>query len=90
MWTVKCKMGEEKATAFLLMRKYNSYLNKTDKQPLAIKSIVVKEGLKGFIYIEAYKQSHVKSAIEEVSNLKMGTWKQEVSKYNNPIEVTID
>lgn len=78
MWTVKCKMGEEKLTALLMMRKYNSYLNKTDKQPLLIKSIVVKEGLKGFVYIEAYKQTHVKSAIEDVSNLKMGVWKQEM------------
>ena len=65
-------------TALLLMRKYNAYLNKPDKQPLAIKSIIVKEGLRGFIYIEAYKQTHVKSAIEEISNLKMGVWKQEV------------
>ena len=78
LWTVKCKSGEEKLTALLLMRKYNAYLNKTDKQPLAIKSVIVKEGLRGFIYIEAYKQTHVKSAIEEISNLKMGVWKQEV------------
>ena len=80
-------MGEEKATAFLLMRKYNSYMNKTDKQPLAIKSIIVKEGLKGFIYIEAYKQSHVKGAIEEVSNLKMGTWKQEMVPFKEMPDV---
>jgi transcription elongation factor SPT5 len=53
-------------------------MNKTDKQPLLIKSVIVKEGLRGFIYIEAYKQTHVKTAIEEVSNLKMGIWKQEV------------
>ncbi len=80
LWTVKCKSGEEKATALLLMRKYNAYLNKSDKQPLAIKSVIVKEGLRGFIYVEAYKQTHVKSAIEEISNLKMGVWKQEVMR----------
>lgn len=78
MWTVKCRPGEEKQTVLLLMRKYNSFMNKTDKQPLLIKSVIVKEGLRGFIYIEAYKQTHVKTAIEEVSNLKMGIWKQEV------------
>lgn len=66
LWTVKCKMGEEKQTALLLMRKYNVYLNKADKQPLSIKSVIVKEGLRGFIYIEAYKNTHVKAAIEEV------------------------
>ena len=79
MWTVKCKSGEEKQTALLLMRKFNAYLNKTDKQPLAIKSVIVKEGLRGFIYIEAYKQTHVKAAIDEISNLKLGIWKQEVN-----------
>lgn len=78
LWTVKCKIGEEKATALLLMRKFNSYLNKEGKQPLQIKSVIVKEGLKGYIYIEAYKQTHVKSAIEEVSNLRLGVWKQEM------------
>jgi transcription elongation factor SPT5 len=72
-------MGEEKQTALLLMRKYNSFINKTDKTPLQIKSVIVKEGLRGFIYIEAFKQTHVKSAIEDVSNLKLGIWKQEVT-----------
>jgi len=76
---VKCKSGEEKMTALWLMRKYNAYLNKEGRQPLAIKSVIVKEGLRGFIYVEAYKQTHVKAAIEEISNLKMGLWKQEVN-----------
>lgn len=79
MWTVKCRPGEEKLTALLLMRKYNAFLNKADRAPLQIKSVIVKEGLRGFIYIEAYKQSHVKTAIEDVGNLKMGIWKQEVA-----------
>ena len=78
LWTVKCKSGEEKMTALWLMRKFNAYLNREGKQPLAIKSVIVKEGLRGFIYVEAYKQTHVKAAIEEISNLKMGLWKQEV------------
>ena len=34
-------------------------------QPLQIKSAVAVEGLKGHIYIEAYKQTHVK----QVSNV---------------------
>lgn len=87
MWTVKCKSGEEKATALWLMRKYNAYLNKTDKQPLAIKSVIVKEGLRGFIYIEAYKQTHVKTAIDEISNLRMGQWKQEMVPFKEMPDV---
>ena len=34
------------------------------------------EGLKGYIYIEAYKQQHVKQAIEDIGNLRMGRWQQ--------------
>ena len=78
LWTVKCKIGEEKQTALLLMRKYIAYQNKSDKQPLQIKSVIVREGIKGYIYIEAFKQTHVKAAIEDVSNLRLGVWKQEM------------
>lgn len=69
------------------MRKYNAYLNKTDKQPLAIKSVIVKEGLRGFIYIEAYQQTHVKAAIDEISNLKLGVWKQEMVPFKEMPDV---
>ena len=34
------------------------------------------EGLKGYIYIEAYKQQHVKQAIEDIGNLRIGKWQQ--------------
>lgn len=36
------------------------------------------EGVKGYIYIEAYKQPHVKAAIENIGNLRMGIWKQQM------------
>ena len=48
-------------------------------QPLQIKSVVSKESLKGYIYIEAYKQTHVKQAIQDIGSLKMGVWSQQVS-----------
>jgi transcription elongation factor SPT5 len=60
------------------MRKYIAYQNKADKQ-LQIKSVVVKEGIKGYIYVEAFKQPHLKAAIEDVGSLRMGVYKQEVS-----------
>uniref|UniRef100_A0A1A9UYD5 Transcription elongation factor SPT5 n=1 Tax=Glossina austeni TaxID=7395 RepID=A0A1A9UYD5_GLOAU len=76
LWMIKCRIGEEKATALLLMRKFLTYLN-TD-EPLQIKSVVAPEGVKGYIYVESYKQTHVKTAIENVGNLRMGQWKQEM------------
>jgi transcription elongation factor SPT5 len=42
---VKCRIGEEKETLLLLMRKFLTYQN-TD-EPLLIKSVVVPEGVKG-------------------------------------------
>ncbi|EPB67762.1 Supt5 repeat protein [Ancylostoma ceylanicum] len=67
LWIVKCRMGEEKLVALQLMRKFLAFEN--TNEPLQIKSIVVKEGLKGIIYIEAFKQSHVANAINGVSAL---------------------
>lgn len=73
---VKCRIGEEKATVLLLMRKFLTYQNTDD--PLKIKSVIAPEGVKGYVYIEAYKQTHTKAAINNVGNLRMGIWKQEV------------
>ncbi|KAK0085563.1 hypothetical protein PV325_004872 [Microctonus aethiopoides] len=76
LWMVKCRIGEEKATVLLLMRKFITY--QFSPEPLQIKSVVAPEGVKGYIYIEAYKQPHVKAAIENVGNLRMGIWKQQM------------
>lgn len=76
---MKCRIGEEKITALQLMRKYIAYLH--TEEPLQIKSVVAPEGVKGYIYLEAYKQTHVKQALEGVSNLRIGQWKQSVSIY---------
>ncbi|GMT24471.1 hypothetical protein PFISCL1PPCAC_15768 [Pristionchus fissidentatus] len=68
LWIVKCmRMGEEKLVAMQLMRKMFAFEHKNE--PLQIKSVIVKEGLKGLIYIEAFKQSHVAQAIEGISAL---------------------
>ncbi|KAF8375888.1 spt-5 [Pristionchus pacificus] len=72
LWIVKCmRMGEEKLVAMQLMRKMIAYENRGE--PLQIKSVVVKEGLKGLIYIEAFKQSHVAQAIDGISALNSFT-----------------
>lgn len=75
LWMVKCRIGEEKNTALLLMRKFIVYQN---TEPLQIKSVVAPEGVKGYVYIEAFKQAHVKQAIQNVGNLRMGIWKQQM------------
>ena len=57
---------------------FNSKLKFNPLQPLQIKSAVAVEGLKGYIYIEAYKQQHVKQAIEGIGNLRLGQWTQQM------------
>lgn len=47
-------------------------------QPLQIKSVVAPDHVKGYIYVESYKQTHVKSAIEGIGNLRMGLWNQQM------------
>ena len=74
---VRCRIGEEKSTVLQLMRKFHAY-SRTE-EPLQIKSVVAPEGVKGYVYIEAYKQTHVKQCLTGVSNLSMGQWKQTVS-----------
>jgi len=74
LWTVKCRIGTEKETVLILMRKCIS-LQYTDN-PLQIKSAIAVEGLKGYIYVEAFKQQHVKQAIEDIGNLRIGRWQQ--------------
>ncbi|XP_026821890.1 transcription elongation factor SPT5-like [Rhopalosiphum maidis] len=85
LWMVKCRIGDEKNTALLLMRKFLAYQFTDD--PLKIKSIVSPESVKGYIYIESYKQTHVKSAIENISSLKMGFWKQPMVPIKEMVDV---
>lgn len=76
LWMVKCRIGEEKSTVLLLMRKFLAYQN--TNSPLQIKSVVSPNGVKGYIYIEAFKHPHVKAAIENVGNLRLGYYKQQM------------
>ncbi|XP_072045475.1 transcription elongation factor SPT5-like [Amphiura filiformis] len=76
LWMVRCQIGEEKATAIGLMRKFIAF--QYQDEPLQIKSVVAVEGLKGYIYIEAFKQTHLKQAIQGVSNLRLGQWNQKM------------
>ena len=85
LWMVKCKIGEEKATVLQLMRKFIAYSKTED--PLQIKSVVAPEGIKGYIYVEAYKQTHVKQAIQSLGNLRMGQYKQTMVPITEMVEV---
>ncbi|OTF71479.1 transcription elongation factor SPT5-like protein, partial [Euroglyphus maynei] len=91
LWMVKCRIGEEKQTVLQLMRKFIAHQNSDD--PLQIKSVVAPEGIKGYIYIEAFKQTHVKQAIQNVGNLRLGLYKQTmvpIAEMTEVLKVTKD
>jgi len=94
LWMVRCREGEEKTAVLQLMRKVLAYSNHqpTDPdtppvQPLLINSVVSPEHVKGYIYVEAYKQAHVKAAIEGVSVLRVGTWSQQMVPIKEMVDV---
>ncbi|XP_036610159.1 transcription elongation factor SPT5-like [Trichosurus vulpecula] len=76
LWMVKCKLGEERAAALTLMRKF--MVSQFTNSPLQIKSVVAPEYLKGYIYVEAYKPSHVVEAMEGVASLRQGCQHQKL------------
>ena len=41
-------------------------------EPLQITSVLTVDGLKGHVYIEAFKKTHVTQAIEGINSLRMG------------------
>lgn len=91
LWMVKCRIGEEKSTVLQLMRKFIAHQN--SDQPMEFKSAVAPEGIKGYIYIEAYKQAHVKQAIEGIGSLKIGMYKQHmipIKEMTDVLRVTKD
>lgn len=77
LWMVRCQIGAEKTAALQLMRKFIAYETmKDDPGPLQIKSVIALDTVKGYIYIEAYKQTHLKQAIDGINNLRLGLHKQ--------------
>lgn len=62
LWFVKCKRGSEKLACISLLNK--AFMKARQKQPLLILSVTCLNHLKGHIYIEAYKEVHVRQAVE--------------------------
>lgn len=85
LWALRCKMGDEKAIVLALMRKFIAY--QYSDTPLQIKSVFAKEGLKGYVYVEAFKQTHVKQAIEGITSLKLSMYKQQLVPIDEMTEV---
>lgn len=72
LWMVKCRRGEERATACQLMKKLIT--SQSSSEPFRILSAVAPKGIKGYIYIKAFKLSDVEDIIKDIKNL-ISSWK---------------
>ena len=62
LWVVRCGDGQERELIVSILQKSYDYFARG--VPLLIKSAFAKDSLKGFIYVEAYKESHVREALK--------------------------
>ncbi len=65
LWLVRCKPGKEREVAKLIQHKFLT----APKGGMLIQSVVARESLKGYIYVEALKQAHVIHAVQGVHNI---------------------
>ncbi|TPX43863.1 hypothetical protein SeLEV6574_g04831 [Synchytrium endobioticum] len=62
LYLLKCIPGKERDIVWNIMRKYMDFMTTTT--PLSITSAFAKDNLKGYFYIEADKEAHVRAAID--------------------------
>ena len=65
IWQVRVKRGQERMATLSLMNKCIDHAKKG--QHLAITSVTCTDKVEGFIYVEAFKEIHVKQAIKGLS-----------------------
>ena len=65
LWQVRVKRGLEKQATLALMNKSVDFARRG--QHLSILSVTCSENVEGFIYVEAFKEIHVKEAIKGLS-----------------------
>ncbi|KAJ3049133.1 transcription elongation factor spt5 [Rhizophlyctis rosea] len=67
LWMAKCKPGKEKDVIFALMGKFDDW-RAIGKSP-EIHSAFYRDGLQGYIYLEASSSQNITRAIDQVPNL---------------------
>ncbi|GAA6016192.1 hypothetical protein JCM10207_000427 [Rhodosporidiobolus poonsookiae] len=68
IWGIRCKQGRERDLVLSISRKAAA-LAASDNAPLQIISAFQRDSLKGYIYIEARSEAHVRSAIHGLVGL---------------------
>ncbi|GAA5823557.1 hypothetical protein JCM3770_002784, partial [Rhodotorula araucariae] len=69
IWGVKCKIGRERDLILSISRKAAALAASDNAQPMQIISAFQRDSLKGYIYIEARSEAHVRNAIHGLVGL---------------------
>lgn len=83
LWLVPCLQGRERYAVQELLKKYFKYIHHPTKQ-LFIKTAFTTDMNTGHIYVEAYKEIHVRRACEDISGLN--TWKLRLVPRNEMVD----
>jgi transcription elongation factor SPT5 len=67
LWVVRCVDGAEREIVCCLLQKCYDYAARG--QPLLIKAAFAKDALKGYLYVEAFKESHVREALKGMRSI---------------------
>ncbi|KAI5169654.1 transcription elongation factor SPT5 [Pancytospora epiphaga] len=67
LFLIRCKMGKEKEIAERILENARSYAARGEEN--GVYSVVHKDGLKGYLYIEAHKKQAVEDVISRVRNV---------------------
>jgi len=67
LWMVNCKAGKEREIALNIFQKFLDKENSDDR--VMIKAVVCPDHLKGHVYVEADKESHVREALKGIRDL---------------------
>ena len=87
LWLMKCKPNQEKMLCIQLMQKFLDSMH-TDK-PLQIKSAACTD-IKGYIYVEAYKEIHVREATAGLNHLFYRITQVPVNEMTDVMRVRVD
>lgn len=68
LWLIKCRLGKERESVANLYHKFFSCKDSSKK--IKILSAASFDSLKGYIYIEAYKEANVREAISDITALR--------------------
>ncbi|KJE92244.1 transcription factor Tat-CT1 [Capsaspora owczarzaki ATCC 30864] len=86
LYLLKCRIGHEQEAVLSLMRRAQDRVAK-NLPPLGIVSVIARNHIRGFIYVEAYKNLQVQDAIKGLSVLGMAYYKQQLIPHKDMPDV---